>query len=175
MCALSESTRWPGTAPLLLQQAETVIEIGTRIGHAGQVVAFNSVGIYKLLLQIGDFQHLHQFADEVPGSVTNYDVSHKLLVHALSIYLSQYESLKRTARRPQVRIIPDKANRTAQSARPYRHGRPALAHICIKIVEAQRTILHGTSSYAVSTIGELTTCQCCRARHCSASCSSTSP
>jgi hypothetical protein len=77
MCALSESTRWPDRAPLLLQQDETAIEIGTRIGHAGQVVDFNSVGIYKLLLQIGDFQHLHQFAEEVLGSVTNYDASHK--------------------------------------------------------------------------------------------------
>lgn len=143
-CGISESTRWPDRAPLLLQQAETAIEIGTRIGRAGQIVPYDSLGIYKLLLQIGDIQQLRQFAEEVLGPLINYDASHKVdLVRTLSVYLGQRESLKRTARKLQVHTntVSYRLQRIEQLSRldladP---DDQLLAHISIKIIEAQRT------------------------------------
>jgi PucR family transcriptional regulator, purine catabolism regulatory protein len=144
-CGLSESTRWPDRAPLLLQQAETAIEIGTRIGRAGQIVPYDSLGIYKLLLQIGDIQQLRQFAEEVLGPLINYDASHKIdLVRTLSVYLSQRESLKRTASRLQVHTntVSYRIQRIEQLSRldltdP---DDQLLAHISVKIIEAQNNI-----------------------------------
>jgi PucR family transcriptional regulator, purine catabolism regulatory protein len=52
------------------------------------------------LLQIGDMQHLWQFADDVLGPLIRYDASHKLgLVRTLSVFLNERESLKQAARR----------------------------------------------------------------------------
>lgn len=142
-CGLSELTRCPDMAPRLLRQAETAIEIGTRIGRAGQVITYNSLGIYKLLLQIGDIQQLWQFAEEVLGPLINYDATHKIdLLRTLSVYLSQRESLKRTARRLQVHTntVSYRIQRIEQLSRldltdPDDH---LLAHIAIKIIESQR-------------------------------------
>lgn len=142
-CGLSESTRWPDKAPLLFQQAETAIEIGTRIGRAGQVIAYDSLGIYKLLLQIGDLHQLRQFAEDVLGPVIDYDASHKVdLVRTLSVYLSQRDSLKRTARRLQVHTntVSYRIQRIEQLSRLdlTNPDDQLLAHIAIKIINAQR-------------------------------------
>lgn len=142
-CGLSESTPGPDMAPQLLRQAETAIEIGTRIGRAGQVIPYDSLGIYRLLLQIGEIQQLWQFAEEVLGSLINYDATHKIdLLRTLSVYLSQRESLKRTARRLQVHTntVSYRIQRIEQLSRldltdPDDH---LLAHIAIKIIESQR-------------------------------------
>ncbi len=147
-CGLSEPARSPDRAPLLLQQAETAIEIGTRIGRAGQVVPYDSLGIYKLLLQIGDLQQLRQFADEVLGPIINYDANHKVdLVRTLSVYLSQRESLKRTAHRLQVHTntVSYRIQRIEQLSQLdlTNPDDQLLAHISIKIIEAQRTNTRG--------------------------------
>lgn len=131
------------SGPLLFQQAETAIEIGTRIGRAGQVLAYDSLGIYKLLLPIGDLHQLRQFAEEVLGPVIDYDASHKVdLVRTLSVYLSQRDSLKRTARRLQVHTntVSYRIQRIEQLSRldPTNPDDQLLAHLAIKIINAQR-------------------------------------
>jgi sugar diacid utilization regulator len=142
-CGLSESTCGPDRAPRLLRQAETAVEIGVRIGRAGHVIPYDSLGIYRLLLQIGDIPQLWDFAEEVLGSVINYDATHTVgLISTLSVYFSQRDSVKRTARRLQVH-----ANTVSYRIRRIEQlssldltdpDDRLLAHVAIKIVESQR-------------------------------------
>ena len=98
-CGVSEPTGRPELAPQALQQAEHAIEMGTRLGRGGQVVRYEELGIYRLLLQIGDMHELGQFAEDVLGPLIDYDATHKVeLIGTLAAYLHQHESLKQTAR-----------------------------------------------------------------------------
>ena len=66
---------------------------------AGQAICYEELGIYRLLLQVGDMQELWQFVQDVLGPLTHYDARHKVdLVGPLSAYLNQHEGLKQTAR-----------------------------------------------------------------------------
>lgn len=142
-CGLSDRTERAEQLPQLLQQAEHAVEIGTRIGRSGQVVRYRELGIYRLLLQIGDMQQLWQFADDVLGPLIRYDASHKLgLVRTLSVYLSQRESLKQAARRLQVHTntVSYRLQRIEQLT-PLNLADPEdrlVAHIAVKILEAQQ-------------------------------------
>jgi hypothetical protein len=69
-CGVSELTRWAELAPQALRQAQHAIELGIRLGRAGQTTSYEELGIYRLLLQIGDMQQLWQFAKDVLGSLT---------------------------------------------------------------------------------------------------------
>ncbi|HJY72314.1 MAG TPA: helix-turn-helix domain-containing protein, partial [Streptosporangiaceae bacterium] len=98
-CGLSELARWPELAPQALRQAQHAIDLGVRLGRAGQTICYEELGIYRLLLQVGDMQQLRQFAEDVLGPLLDYDARHKVdLVGTLSVYLNQHESLKQTAR-----------------------------------------------------------------------------
>jgi hypothetical protein len=98
-CGLSEVTELPEQAPRALLQAQHAIDMGIRIGRAGQTISYSELGIYRLLLQIGDLHQLWQFAEDVLGPLIDYDARHKVdLVGTLSSYLNQHESLKQTAR-----------------------------------------------------------------------------
>lgn len=118
------------------------MEIGTRIGRAGQVIGYGELGIYRLLLQIGDMQQLWQFADEVLGPLIRYDATHKLgLVRTLSVFLGQRESLKQTARRLHVHAntVSYRLQRIEQLT-PLDLANPEdrlVAHVAVKIFEAQ--------------------------------------
>jgi sugar diacid utilization regulator len=98
-CGLSEPTRLPELAPQALRQAQHAIDLGIRLGRAGQAICYEELGIYRLLLQVGDMHQLWQFAQDVLGPLIDYDAGHKIdLVGTLSVYLNQHESLKQTAR-----------------------------------------------------------------------------
>jgi hypothetical protein len=98
-CGLSEVTRLPEMAPQALRQAQHAIDLGIRLGRAGQAICYEELGIYRLLLQVGGMHQLWQFAQDVLGPLIDYDAGHKVdLVGTLSVYLNQHESLKQTAR-----------------------------------------------------------------------------
>jgi len=86
-------------APQALRQAQHAIDLGIRLGRAGQAICYEELGIYRLLLQVGDMHQLWQFAQDVLGPLIDYGARHKVdLVGTLSVYLNQHESLKQTAR-----------------------------------------------------------------------------
>ena len=66
-CGLSELTRRPEVAPQALRQAQHAIDLGIRLGRAGQTICYENLGIYRLLLQVGDMHQLRQFAEDVLG------------------------------------------------------------------------------------------------------------
>jgi purine catabolism regulator len=142
-CGLSERIRLPEHAPIGLRQAEHAIDLGIRIGRTGQVISYDELGIYRLLLQIGDMQQLWQFAEDVLGSLLEYDATHKLdLIGTLSVYLNQHESLKQTARalRLHVNTISYRIQRIEQLT-PLDLTDPddrLIAHVAVKIIESQR-------------------------------------
>jgi sugar diacid utilization regulator len=142
-CGLSELSRWPELAPQALRQAQHAIDLGIRLGRAGQTTSYEELGIYRLLLQIGDMQQLWQFAKDVLGSLIDYDTRHKAdLVGTLSAYLNQRESLKQTARvlRVHVNTVTYRIQRIEQltSLDLTNPDHRLSAHVAAKIIESQR-------------------------------------
>ena len=143
---LSEPTARPDLAPQAMRQAEHALDLGLRIGRAGEVIAYDDLGVYRLLLQIGDLHQLWQFADDVLGPLIEYDATHKLdLVRTLSVYLSQHASLKQSARvlRVHANTISYRMHRIEQLT-PLDLADPddrLLAHVAVKIVESRRAAL----------------------------------
>lgn len=50
-------------------QARRTIDAVVRLGHRGQVVAFEDLGIHRLLLQVPDLAELRSFAGEILGEL----------------------------------------------------------------------------------------------------------
>jgi DNA-binding PucR family transcriptional regulator len=142
-CGLSELTRWPELAPQALRQAQHAIDLGVRLGRAGQTICYEELGIYRLLLQVGDMQQLRQFAQDVLGPLLEYDARHKVnLVGTLSVYLNQHESLKQTARvlRVHVNTVTYRIQRIEQltSLDLADPDHRLSAHVATKIIDSQR-------------------------------------
>lgn len=96
---LSERLHRPELAPTGFGQAEQAVDLGIRLGRSGQLIDYHQLGIYRLLLQIGDIGQLWHFADEVLGALISYDAAHGgELVATLSVYLRNQSSPKQTAR-----------------------------------------------------------------------------
>ncbi|MCW2632434.1 MAG: hypothetical protein JWR88_1396, partial [Pseudonocardia sp.] len=141
---LSELVDQPEAAPRGYRQAELAIELGIRLGRAGQTVRYDDLGIYRLLFDIGDMRQLLRFAHEVIGPLLTHDRRHTVdLVQTLSVYLAQHGSLKQTAR-----ILGLHANTVAYRAQRIQAltgldladaDDRLLAHVAVKIVEAQLT------------------------------------
>ncbi|MGH4008715.1 MAG: PucR family transcriptional regulator [Pseudonocardiaceae bacterium] len=97
-CGVSEPVESPELAPCGVRQAERAIDLGFRLGRAGQPVRYDELGIYRLLCTIGDMQQLMGFARDVLGPLLDYDEEHRTdLVHTLSVYLHHHGSHKRSA------------------------------------------------------------------------------
>jgi sugar diacid utilization regulator len=142
-CGLSELTRWPEMAPQALRQAQHAIDLGLRLGRAGQTICYEELGIYRLLLQVGDMHQLWQFAQDVLGPLLDYDARHKVnLVGTLSVYLNQHESLKQTARvlRVHVNTVTYRIQRIEQltSLDLTNPDHRLSAHVATKIIESQQ-------------------------------------
>jgi hypothetical protein len=98
-CGISEPVDSPELLPRGMRQAEQAIDLGLRLGRAGQPVRYDQLGIYRLLCTIGDMQHLMGFARDVLGPLLDYDTQHRTeLVRTLSVYLHQHCSHKQSAR-----------------------------------------------------------------------------
>ncbi|MGB6579681.1 MAG: helix-turn-helix domain-containing protein [Streptosporangiaceae bacterium] len=146
-CGLSEPTERPELAPRALLQAQHAIDLGIRIGRAGQTISYSELGIYRLLLQIGDMHQLWQFAEDVLGPLIDHDARHKVdLFSTLSIYLNQHESLKQTARvlRVHVNTVSYRIQRiegltSLDLANP---DHRLSAHVAAKIIESRMAAEH---------------------------------
>ncbi len=143
-CGLSELTRLPEMAPQALRQAQHAIDLGIRLGRAGQTICYEELGIYRLLLQVDDMHRLWQFAEDVLGPLIDYDARHKVgLVGTLTVYLNQHESLKQTARvlRVHVNTVTYRIQRIEQltSLDLTNPDHRLSAHVATKIIESQRS------------------------------------
>lgn len=143
-CGISEPARLPEMAPEALRQAQQAIDMGIRIGRAGETISYSDLGIHRLLLQVGDLHTLWQFAVDVLGPLIEYEASHKAdLVSTLSVYLNQRESLKQTARilRVHANTVAYRIQRIEQiTALDLTNPDQRLsAHVAAKIIESQRT------------------------------------
>jgi PucR C-terminal helix-turn-helix domain/GGDEF-like domain len=141
-CGISEEVDSPELLPRGVHQAERAIDLGLRLGRAGQPVRYDQLGIYRLLCTIGDMQHLMEFARDVLGPLLHYDTQHRTdLVRTLSVYLQHHGSHKQSAR-----IMHLHTNTVA-----YRIARietitgldlsdpdnRLIAHVAVKIIESQ--------------------------------------
>lgn len=98
-CGVSEPLHSPELAPQGMRQAGRAVDLGVRLGRAGQPVRYDELGIYRLLLTIGDMRELMGFARDVLGTLLDYDAEHRTdLVRTLSVYLQHHGSHTQAAR-----------------------------------------------------------------------------
>lgn len=141
-CGVSEQVDFPELVPRGMRQAERAIDLGLRLGRAGQLVRYDELGIYRLLCTIGDMQQLMGFARGVLGSLLDYDTEHRTdLVHTLSVYLQHHGSHKQSARMLHLHTN-TVAYRIAriESITGLALGDPddrLVAHVAVKIIESQ--------------------------------------
>ncbi|HET9256753.1 MAG TPA: helix-turn-helix domain-containing protein, partial [Pseudonocardiaceae bacterium] len=141
-CGVSEPVNSPEQLPSGVRQAERAIELGLRLGRAGQPVRYDELGIYRLLCTIGDMRALMGFARDVLGPLLDYDREHRTeLVRTLSVYLRHHGSHTQSARRLHLHTN-TVAYRMARVEAITRLdlGDPddrLLAHVAVKIIESQ--------------------------------------
>jgi hypothetical protein len=141
-CGVSEQVNSPELLPRGVRQAERAIDLGLRLGRAGQPVRYDELGIYRLLCTIGDMQQLMGFARDVLGPLLDYDADHRTdLVRTLSVYLRHHGSHKQSAR-----ILHLHTNTVAYRVARIEDitgldlGDPddrLIAHVAVKIIESQ--------------------------------------
>jgi sugar diacid utilization regulator len=80
-------------------QARRTIDAVVRLGHQGQAVAFEDLGIHRLLLQVPDLAELRAFAAEILGELYRQDEHRGAeLLATLACYFRENNSPQRTAR-----------------------------------------------------------------------------
>jgi len=80
-------------------QARRTIDAVVRLGRQGQVVAFEDLGIHRLLLQVPDLAELRSFAAEVLGQLGGQERQRGTeLLATLACYFRENSSPQRTAR-----------------------------------------------------------------------------
>ena len=80
-------------------QARRTIDAVVRLGRQGQVVAFEDLGIHRLLLQVPDLAELRSFAAEILGKLGGQERQRGTeLLTTLACYFRENSSPQRTAR-----------------------------------------------------------------------------
>jgi sugar diacid utilization regulator len=80
-------------------QARRTIDAVVRLGRQGQVVAFEDLGIHRLLLQVPDLAELRSFAAEILGQLGGQERQRGAeLLATLACYFRENSSPQRTAR-----------------------------------------------------------------------------
>jgi DNA-binding PucR family transcriptional regulator len=82
-------------------QAHRALETGQRFGQQGdgRVIAFEDLGVYRLLFHVSDPVELRGFTDQVLGALIAYDQRHNAdLVRTLGAFLERNGNLQATAR-----------------------------------------------------------------------------
>jgi sugar diacid utilization regulator len=80
-------------------QARRTIDAVVRLGHHGQAVAFEDLGIHRLLLQVPDLAELRAFAAEILGELDRRDAQRGAeLLATLACYFQENNSPQRTAK-----------------------------------------------------------------------------
>jgi len=80
-------------------QARRALETAQRFGNQGDVVAFEELGVYRLLFHVSDAAELRGFTEQVLGPLIEYDQRHRGdLVRTLGVFLEHNGNLQATAR-----------------------------------------------------------------------------
>jgi sugar diacid utilization regulator len=80
-------------------QARRTIDAVQRLGRQGQVVAFEDLGVHRLLLQVPDLAELRSFAAEILGKLSGQERQRGAeLLATLACYFRENGSPQRTAR-----------------------------------------------------------------------------
>jgi PucR family transcriptional regulator, purine catabolism regulatory protein len=80
-------------------QARRARETAERFGSHGDVVAFEDLGVYRLLFHVSDPAELRAFLDQVLGSLLEYDQRHSSdFLHTLRTFLAHNGNVQATAR-----------------------------------------------------------------------------
>jgi DNA-binding PucR family transcriptional regulator len=80
-------------------QARRTIDAVQRLGRQGQVVAFEDLGVHRLLLQVPDLAELRSFAAEILGKLGAQEHQRGAeLLTTLACYFRENSSPQRTAR-----------------------------------------------------------------------------
>jgi sugar diacid utilization regulator len=80
-------------------QARRTIDAVQRLGRQGQVVAFEDLGVHRLLLQVPDLAELRSFAAEILGKLSAQEHQRGAeLLATLACYFRENSSPQRTAR-----------------------------------------------------------------------------
>jgi len=91
--------RDPAEVAPAYEQARRTIGTLRRLGRHGRVVAFEDLGIHRLLLQVPDLDELRSFGREVLGPLLAHEARHRSgLLRSLAVYLRENGSLQRAAR-----------------------------------------------------------------------------
>ena len=89
----------PGDIARSYGQARRTIEAVQRLGRQGQVVAFEDLGIHRLLLQVPDLAELRSFAAEILGKLGGQEGQRGTeLLATLACYFRENSRPQRTAR-----------------------------------------------------------------------------
>lgn len=86
-------------------QARRAVEAARRFGRRGEVVAFEDLGLYRLLFQVANPAELDGFVDQVLGELIAYDSKHQAdFVLTLASFLRNNASPQSTARELAVHV-----------------------------------------------------------------------
>ncbi|HZU15863.1 MAG TPA: helix-turn-helix domain-containing protein [Candidatus Dormibacteraeota bacterium] len=122
-------------------QARRTIGTSRRLGRHGEAVAFEDLGIHRLLLQVPDLDELRAFAEEVIGPLLAHERQHHSgYLKTLAVYLRENGSLQRAAR--QLHVHPNTVTYRLNRVRAIcgldldRYQDRLLAQVALEIVEA---------------------------------------
>ena len=125
------------------EQARRAVSTAQRFGRWGEVVAFEDLGLYRLLFHVSDQAELRGFVDQVIGPLVAYDRQHQTsLVRTLATYLATNGNLQRSAQRLDLHV--NSVSYRLQRIRAIagldldRAEDRLLAQVALKIVDAER-------------------------------------